>query len=317
MREFDLIGRLLRPLARRSRESLGLADDAALLDPPAGHELVLTLDMMAAGRHYLDGDDPALVARKLVRVNLSDLAAMGAAPIGILLGYATRDDLDEDAARRFVKGLGHDLEHFSLALLGGDTISHARGEVFCLTALGEVPKGEALRRCGARDGDLLYLSGTLGDATLGLAVLKGELARREVWIERFYMPTPRLSLGQRVRRIAHAAIDVSDGLVADAGHMARTSGVRIVIDRTRLPLSADTRRLLTEQPEWWTRVLTGGDDYELLLAVPPEGRDDLVRAAHAARTPLACIGRVEVGEGVTIRDETGHALSFAHPGFVH
>ncbi|RMF14152.1 MAG: thiamine-phosphate kinase [Alphaproteobacteria bacterium] len=317
MREFDLIGRLLRPLARQAKESLGLEDDAAVLAVAPDRELVATLDMMAAGRHYLDGDDPALVARKLVRVNLSDLAAMGATARGILLGYAARGDLDEDAARRFVEGLGRDLEHFSLALLGGDTISQARGEVFSLTALGEVPKGEALRRCGARAGDLLYLSGTLGDAPLGLAALKGELARREAWIERFYLPSPRLSLGQRVRPIAHAAIDVSDGLVADAGHMARTSGVRLVIDRARLPLSADTCRLLAEQPEWWTRVLTGGDDYELLLAVPPEGRDDLMRAAQAARTPLAWIGRVEAGEGVTVRDEAGRALSFAHPGFVH
>ncbi len=317
MREFDLITRLLRPIARRSKESLGLEDDAALLAVGVDCELVVTLDMMAAGRHYLAGDDPALVARKLVRVNLSDLAAMGAEPCGVLLGYAARSDLDEDSARRFAEGLGRDLEHFSLALLGGDTISHAGGEVLSLTALGKVPKGEALHRCGARAGDLLYLSGTLGDAALGLAALKGELARSETWIERFYLPSPRLAFAQRARRLAHAALDVSDGLVADAGHLARASHVRLVIERHLLPLTADTRRLLDKAPDWWARVLTGGDDYELLLAAPPKNEDELMRAADETGTPLTRIGRVEAGDGVTVRDEEGCELRLARPGFEH
>ncbi len=317
MREFDLIGRLLRPLARRTKESLGLEDDAAVLAVAPDRELVCTLDMMAAGRHYLDGDDPGLVARKLVRVNLSDLAAMGAVPRGILLGYAARDELDEQAARRFVEGLARDLERFSLALLGGDTISHARGEIFSITALGEVPRGEALRRSGARPGDLLLLSGTIGDATLGLAALEGALPRRDGWIERFYLPRPRLALGQAMRGKAHAAIDVSDGLVADAGHLARTSGVRLVIERARLPLSDDTRRLLEHDPAWWNRILTGGDDYELLFCVPPTAEEAVMRAIAQADAPLTRIGRVEEGEGVEVLDERGLPLPFARTGFVH
>ncbi|MFQ5348747.1 MAG: thiamine-phosphate kinase, partial [Rhodothalassiaceae bacterium] len=224
MREFDLIRSILAPLAEAGPPALGLADDAAILAPPPGCELVLSKDLMVAGVHFFPDDAPDLVARKLMRVNLSDLAAMGAAPLGYLLGLAFPAAIDESYARRFAHGLARDQQAFGCRLLGGDTVAGAERLVLSLTVLGQVPAGTALTRSGARPGDRIFVSGTIGDAALALSAMREGDVADPALADRFYLPTPRIALGQALRGLAHAAIDISDGLAADLGHLCRASG---------------------------------------------------------------------------------------------
>ncbi len=314
--EFRFIAELLRPLAR-DPAARNLADDTAVLTLPADADLVVTKDLMASGRHYFPDDDPALVARKLLRVNLSDLAAAGAEPVGFLLGVAQARSLTRARLARFVAGLRQDGAAFAIPLLGGDTISHAGCEVFSLTALGRVPRGEALSRAGARPGDRLYLTGTIGDAALGLLARRGKIASRPLWEERLALPCPRLAFASRARPLLHAAIDISDGLMADAHHMAAASGCRLVIARESLPLSPPTRRALEEDARLWEDVLAGGDDYELLVAVPPASESALLAVARETETALTMIGEVTTGQGVTIPGLAALGLSFTRAGFTH
>jgi len=314
--EFRFIGELLRPLAR-DPAARNLADDTAVLTLPADTDLVVTKDLMAAGRHYFPDDDPALVARKLLRVNLSDLAAAGAEPVGFLLGIAQARSLTRTRLARFVAGLQEDDAAFGIPLLGGDTISHAGCEVFSLTALGRVPRGEALSRAGARAGDRLYLTGTIGDAALGLLARRGEIASEPLWEARRSLPTPRLAFACAARSLIHAAIDISDGLVADAHHMAEASGCRLEIDLDALPLSAPTRSCLDARPDLFVTVLTSGDDYELLIAASSDSEDQLTAIAQRTATPLARIGTVAAGCGVEIQGLEARGLHLSHTGFTH
>ena len=270
--EFAFIAERLRPLAAGTPGALGLADDAALLDPPAGAELVLTKDAMVAGVHFLPDDPPGDVAKKLLRVNLSDLAAMGAAPLGYLLALIRPKATAEDWLADFCRGLAEDQARFGIGLLGGDTVSTPGPLALSLTALGHVPRGTALRRCGARPGDDVWVSGTLGDAALGLKVLQGELAVadevRAPLVERYRLPQPRLALGEALRGLASAALDVSDGLLADLGHILETSKLGAEIRAAALPLSPAARTL----PGAPDAALAGGDDYELLFTAAPDQR---------------------------------------------
>ncbi|MDF2781719.1 MAG: thiL, partial [Geminicoccaceae bacterium] len=263
--EFAFIAERLRPLAAGSPGALDLADDAALLDPPAGSELVLTKDAMVAGVHFLPDDPPGDIARKLLRVNLSDLAAMGAAPLGYLLALIRPKATAEDWLAEFCRGLAEDQATFGIGLLGGDTVSTPGPLALSLTALGHVPRGAALRRGGAKPGDDIWASGTLGDAALGLKVLQGELEAAPAvgaqLVERYRLPQPRLALGQTLRGLASAALDVSDGLLADLGHILETSAVGAEIHAAALPLSPAARAL----PGVREAALAGGDDYELLF----------------------------------------------------
>ncbi|MGH6719309.1 MAG: thiamine-phosphate kinase, partial [Alphaproteobacteria bacterium] len=246
MDEFEAIARLFAPLAAAEPGALGLADDAAVLAPPAGRHIVVTTDVIAAGVHFL-ADDPAdLVARKLVRVNLSDLAAMGAEPWVYLLGLTLVRPVDRDWLAAFAAGLAVDQAAFGITLAGGDTTAHDGPTVLSLTALGTVAPGAALRRGTARDGDTVWVSGTLGDAALGLRVLRGEFPRlaaasRDHLAARYRLPTPRLDLGRGLVGLAHAALDVSDGLLADLGHICVASGLGASIQVDRLPLSPAAR----------------------------------------------------------------------------
>ncbi|MGH6900683.1 MAG: thiamine-phosphate kinase, partial [Geminicoccaceae bacterium] len=238
--EFAFIARRLRPLAT-AEGALGLADDAALLDPAPGRQLVLAKDAMVAGVHFLGDDPPAQIARKLLRVNLSDLAAMGAAPLGYLLALARSKEIADVWLGEFCAGLAADNAEFAIPLLGGDTVATPGPLTLSLTALGEVPKGAALLRGGARPGDDIWVSGTLGDAALGLEALQGKLdvtgEARAYLIERYRLPRPRLALGQALRGTASAAIDISDGLIADLGHVLEVSEVGAELHADALPLS--------------------------------------------------------------------------------
>ncbi|HET6520953.1 MAG TPA: thiamine-phosphate kinase [Geminicoccaceae bacterium] len=315
--EFTLIDRLLRPLAAGHPASLGLVDDAAVLDCRPGEQIVLTKDAMVEGVHVLPDDPPDLVARKLVRRNLSDLAAMGADPLGYLLALARRRDLADAWLEGFAAGLARDQEEFGIALLGGDTVGTPGPITLTLTALGTVPAGEALRRGGARPGDDIHVSGTLGDGALGLRVLKGELdaspAAREALADRYRLPRPRLALGRALRGLAHAALDVSDGLVADLGHIVLASGVGAEVEAARLPLSSAARGL----PGALEAALAGGDDYELLFAAAPEARDRVDALARDLDLPIARIGRLREGAGVRVVGADGAELPVARGGWTH
>jgi thiamine-monophosphate kinase len=314
--EFDFIARRLRPLAT-APGALGLVDDAALLDPRPGMQLVLTKDAMVAGVHFLADDPAGQIAQKLLRVNLSDLAAMGAAPIGYLLALARPLDIEDEWLASFCAGLAADNAELDVSVLGGDTVSTPGPLTLSLTAIGEVPKGEALLRGGARSGDDIWVSGTLGDAALGLAVLQGKLdvARkaRAHLVERYRLPRPRLALGQALRRLAHAAIDISDGLLADLGHVGETSGLGAEIRADLLPLSEAATGLRGAQGA----ALSGGDDYELLFTAPVSQRSAIEALSRRLDLSLTWIGAMQAAPGIRVLDATGADVHPERTGWQH
>lgn len=316
--EFALIAQHFRPLAGPG--ALDLSDDAALLTPPPGRELVLAADAMVAGVHFLADDSPANIARKLLRTNLSDLAAMGARPLGYLLTVSLPRDLPPDWLRGFAAGLAADQDEFGLRVLGGDTTSTAGPVSLSLTIIGDVAPGTALRRNGARPGDDLWVSGTVGDGTLGLCVALGERPGDAAGhlADRYRIPRPRMALGQGLIGLARAAMDVSDGLVQDLGHLCRASGCGAELDATLVPLSDAAAAMLVAEPDLLSRVLTGGDDYELLFAAPPHAADAIMSLAATTGTAATRIGRFAAGEAVvTVRDGTGAPMTLAQRGWSH
>ena len=314
--EFEFIARRLRPLAT-TPGALALTDDAALLDPAPGRQLVLTKDAMVAGVHFLPDDPPGQIAQKLLRVNLSDLAAMGAAPLGYLLALARPKEISDAWLEEFCVGLAADNAMFGIALLGGDTVSTPGPLTLSLTAIGEVPTGLALLRSGARPGEDVWISGTLGEAALGLKVLQGALdvtePARTFLMERYRLPRPRLALGQALRGIASAAIDVSDGLVADLGHILETSGVGAAVHADALPLSEAVRGL----PGARDAALAGGDDYELLFTAPSKRRAEITALSRRLDLPLSRIGMIRADQGLHVLDEKGQELPVRKAGWQH
>lgn len=320
--EFALIAELFAPLAASEAGALGLGDDAALVRAAAGAELVATTDVVVAGVHFRQDDPPGAVAQKALRVNLSDLAAMGATARYYLMTLAIPDALDMAWLRAFTAGLAADQAAFAVTLIGGDTTATPGPLTISVTALGEVPAGRALKRSGARAGDVVFVSGTIGDAALGLACLDGRIADASpddaaMLADRFLLPLPRLQLGEGLRGLAHAAADVSDGLVADLGHICAASGLAAEIEAGRVPLSPASRRLIAADPRLLAEALTGGDDYELVFTVPPAGRDGVAALARSLDLPLSEIGRMAGGAGVVVRDDAGAKLEFGRPGYRH
>lgn len=310
--ERDFIARMLRPIAG-SAPARGLADDAAVWTPALGRDLVFTHDVLAAGVHYLPDDPPGDVAWKLLAVNLSDLAAMGATPVGVLMGLALSEREDEAWRAAFVAGLGRALEHFGVALWGGDTVGGVAAAVLGLTAVGQVEPGKALSRGGARVGDALWVSGTIGDAGLGLAIAQGEAAHDKALLARFRRPEPRLALGRALGGVATAAMDVSDGLLIDAERLAAASGVGLVIDLAAMPISAAARARVGNSDAARLALATAGDDYELLFAAP----EDVENAALAGKVPVARIGTVVAGAGLSLRGEGGQLSLPERLGWEH
>lgn len=316
--EFALIARHFRRLAGPG--ALDLADDAALLDPPPGRLLVLAADAMVAGVHFLADDPPESVGRKLLRVNLSDLAAMGAAPLGYLMTTALPRGLPADWLGRFVDGLAADQAEYGLSVLGGDTVSTPGPIALSLTILGHVAPGAALRRVGARPGDAIWVSGSIGDGALGLRVLQGRLpGDAEGYLAgRYRLPRPRLALGAALAGLARAAMDVSDGLVQDLGHLCRAAGCGAVLRAADVPLSPAARALVAADPALLGLCLTGGDDYELLFAAPREAEGEVLERAAAAGVPAARIG--EFAEGaveVRVLDAAGAPMVLPRGGWSH
>ncbi|HEY1933711.1 MAG TPA: thiamine-phosphate kinase [Acetobacteraceae bacterium] len=310
--EFALIARHFRPLAGPG--ALGLGDDAALLVPPSGRELVLTVDAMIGGVHFLPDDPPDLVGRKLLRVNLSDLAAKGAEPIGYLMTVAAPRDTPDRWFAGFAAGLAQDQAEFGATLLGGDTSSTPGPIALSLTALGHVAPGAMVRRAGAQPGDGIWVTGTIGDGALGLAVAQGRLADSSGHLlQRYRLPQPRFGLA--IAGVASAGMDVSDGLVQDLGHLCRAGGLGAEIDAALVPLSDPARQA---GPDWLPTILTGGDDYELLLAVPRDREPALHAVAQTAGIPVTRIGTFRAGPPrVMVRGPNGQPLALARGGWSH
>jgi thiamine-monophosphate kinase len=276
--EFSEIARLFRPLTGGAAGAFDLLDDAAVVPQRPGFDLVVTKDAIVEGVHFPVGERPELIARKLLRVNLSDLAAKAAEPFGCFLAVAWPPGFGPDEREAFAAGLGEDLKAFGVALLGGDTVSTPGPFTASLTALGWVPEGRMVRRAGARVGDLVAVSGTVGDGALGLAAARGEIEDADGWLaDRYRLPNPRLDLRDALRAEARAAADVSDGFIADAGHIATASGLGLTLDLDALPLSPAARHWLGGQPDRAAALVhlaTGGDDYEVVAAFgarPPVG----------------------------------------------
>ena len=322
--EFDLIARYFAPLAANAPGALGLKDDAFTFQPPAGMELVLTTDALIADVHFLRSDPPDLIARKMLRVNLSDLAGKGARPLGYLMTVAFDDGIDESWVAKFVEGLAKDQAEFGIALWGGDTIATPGPLALTATLIGAVPAERALRRGGARPGDRILVSGTIGDGFFGLAAHRGELAdlaepARHYLAQRYLVPQPRATLGRALaeQELAHAGMDVSDGLAADLRHMCEASGCAARVEVATIPLSDAVVEMLADSPPLIASALTGGDDYELLLAVPPDRVGAVSNAAQRAGTRVTDIGVFAAGTAVDFIDRDGAPLVLERPGFTH
>ena len=307
--EFSEIARLFRPLTGGAAGAFDLLDDAAVVPQRPGFDLVVTKDAIVEGVHFPVGERSDLIARKLLRVNLSDLAAKAAEPFGCFLAVAWPNAFGPAEREAFAAGLGEDLQAFGVALLGGDTVSTPGPFTASLTALGWVPEGRMVRRAGAAVGDLVAVSGTIGDGTLGLAAARGEIDDPDgSLLDRYRLPNPRLDLRQALRDHATAAADVSDGLVADAGHVAEASGLGMRLDLDALPLSPAARRWLDLQPDRSAALIglaTGGDDYEVVCTMP-----------DAAPEGFTVIGAVVAGSGVEVRVD-GMRLDVAQGGWRH
>jgi thiamine-monophosphate kinase len=318
--EFELIARFFSRPTRAESVHVAGGDDAAVLAPSPGSELVASVDMLVAGRHFLSDVDPEKLGHKTLAVNLSDMAAMGATPRWALLAGAL-PDTDAVWLAAFARGFYALADAHGVDLVGGDT---TRGPLnLCVTILGEVPAGAALKRSGAKPGDDIYVSGTLGDAALALAVMTGQAALDgdafAVARARLEQPTPRIALGVALRGVASAALDVSDGLVGDLAHILERSGVGATVDLAAIPRSKTLSRLLAgEERELALRsLLAGGDDYELCFTASPRVSARVAAIGVENGVPLARIGRVERVPGLVIRDEHGASLTALPRAFDH
>lgn len=317
--EFELIRRYFTHRARRT--VLGVGDDAALVNVNRRNELAISADMLVAGTHFFRDADPLLLGHKSLAVNLSDMAAMGATPRWTTLALAM-PKADARWLEAFSRGFMALARRFGVDLIGGDT---TRGPLtICVQIMGEVPRGKALRRDGARPGDDIWVSGTLGDAALALAALKGRIRLKPAELARcaakLHRPQPRIALGVALRGVARSAIDISDGLLADLDHILECSGVAAEIELAALPASKILRRYLGRVAAW-RALLAGGDDYELCFTTPRRARDRIVHLGWRAGTALTRIGRVSAGKRnfprLVVRTADGTALRPVAGGYDH
>ncbi len=324
--EDRLIATYFRPIATHPG-AFGLTDDCAAIAPPPGCDLVLKTDGVIGGVHFFVDDPPDAVARKALRINLSDLAAKGAAPLGFLLSIGLPAGLPPDWLRRFAEGLREDAAHYRCPLLGGDTDRSPGAITVYISALGTLPHGTMVRRAGAREGDLVVATGTIGDAALGL-VLRQDPTAAARWrlddamrthlLDRYLLPQPRTAVAEALRRHASAALDVSDGLAGDLGKLCRVSAVGAAVAVEKVPLSPAARQVLASDPAAIETILTGGDDFEVVAAVPAADVDELRAEAAEAGVALTEIGVVVAGpHEARFVTADGHALAFKRPSYSH
>lgn len=333
MDEDGIIQSYFAPLAAGAAGAFGLSDDAATLACPPGHECVVTTDTLIADVHFLPDDAAGDIAAKALGVNLSDLAAKGADPLVYTLSLALPAEVSPEWLERFATGLAEMQAAHGIALTGGDTTRSPGPLTISITAIGTVPTGRMVRRKGAQPGDRLYVTGTIGSAALGLKLRTGDPdcanwpldpEARAHLLARYARPRPRTGFAAALREHAHAAMDISDGLVLDTVRLCRASGVSATIRAEKVPLSPAAKKLASH-PNWLEVMLTGGDDYELLVAAPPDAADALAAAALQARTDgLTAIGEITAApmdappdSPVTVIGATGAPLRFSRPGYTH
>ncbi len=314
MDEFDLIALYFKRDTDHQQVTLGVGDDCALITVPPDCELAFSIDTLLPDVHFFSDSPPRVIAERAFRVAISDLAAMGAEPLCCTLALSL-PNVDHPWLGEFSEGLHESAARFACPLVGGDTV---RGPLsISLQMQGTVPKGKALKRSGAKVGDEVYVSGVLGDGAAALAVLSDAMAdnskTRPYFFTRYYQPQPQLALGQALRGLASAAIDISDGLAGDLGHICRASGVGAVLDVSALPisLSAQSRADIAQQRQW---ALYGGDDYELCFTVPQSKRDQLAQVAQTLALHVTPIGRIVEGAGL-VDAASGEPLSLG--GYNH
>lgn len=324
--EDRLIGQHFRPLARHPG-AFALSDDAAVLTLAAGMDLVVTADAIVGGVHFFSHDAAGDIARKALRVNLSDLAAKGAEPTGFLLSVVLPDGTTDEWLAAFAAGMHEDAETYGCPLMGGDTVRTQGPLTVAVTAFGFVPQGRMVRRAGAKPDDVVFVTGTIGDAALGLMLRRDpEAARRwglkeearDHLLARYLLPQPRNAVAAALREQASAAMDVSDGLAGDLAKLCRVSGVSAIIDLAAVPLSEAGEAAVAAQPDLIQRVLAGGDDYEVLAAIPPANAEAFRRAAAAAGVPVTAIGRIIEGKELPrFIGRDGKPLSLDRLSFSH
>jgi thiamine-monophosphate kinase len=322
--EDSLIARYFRPLAT-DPGAFGLGDDAAVLNA-LGDDIVITTDAIVEGVHFLSIDPPDTIARKALRVNLSDLAAKGATPAGFVLTLAL-SSVDDAWLAPFARGLGEDVGLFDCPLLGGDTVSTPGPRMISITAFGRIPAGKTVHRSGAKPGDRVVVTGTIGDAALGLAILKGgavatalanDTAAKEMLVGRYRVPQPRNALAKAVRDHAHAAMDVSDGLAGDLAKLCTASGVSAAIDVQSIPLSEPAAALLARGTVGIETLIAGGDDYEVLCAIPEDGVEAFARAAGLAGVAITSIGTIIAATSPPrFLDAQGSEIALARRSYSH
>jgi len=324
--EDRLIARYFRPLATHPG-ALGLADDAAILVPPPGCDLVLKADAIIGGVHFFPDDPAGAVGRKALRVNLSDLAAKGAKPVGFLLSLALPAGTPDAWLADFADGLRADAQFYGCPLLGGDTDRTPGPVMVSIAAFGTVPHGSMVRRSGAKPGDCVFVSGTIGDAALGVKLRREpalaaryqlEPRERDHLLARYLIPEPRVDLSEQIRLQASAAMDVSDGLAGDLAKLCAASGVSADVEIEQVPLSDAARRVVAVDEHARELAVTGGDDYEVVCTIAAENREAFRAAALASGVAVTEIGRIVAGRAAPrFRDRHGHPLEFAHPSFSH
>jgi thiamine-monophosphate kinase len=324
--EDRLITRYFKPLATHPG-AFGLLDDAAAIAPPPGCDFVLKTDGIVAGMHFFPDDPPETIARKALRVNLSDLAAKGATPLGFLLTLVLPPEIGDAWLAPFARGLGADATHFACPLFGGDTDRTSGPITISIAVLGAVPHGSMVRRAGARPGDRVVVTGTIGDAALGLLMRRDNSTaahwgltqdQQDHLRNRYLVPEPRTAIAEALRAHASAAMDVSDGLAGDLAKLCRVSAVAAKVEVTRVPLSDAARAALAHAPALIETIITGGDDYEVLACVPADKVEGLRREASAVGVAITDIGTVAAGEGqADFVDATGQRLALARPSFSH
>lgn len=319
--EDKLIARFFGPIAT-DPGALGLTDDAAFIKPPPGTEMVLKTDAIVSGIHFFAEDPADAVAQKALRVNLSDLAAKGAKPLGFLVSLALPKDIGDDWLSAFASGLREDAATYKCPLFGGDTVRSPGPIMVSVATFGSVPEGRMVKRAGAKAGDHVFVTGSIGDAALGLRLRQGaswplDDKQRQHLLLRYLLPRPRNAMAQAVLDYASASMDVSDGLAGDLAKLCRVSKVAADIDVARVPLSDAAQAAVAHDASLLEPALTGGDDYEILCTVPPANIDRFRVAAMMARTAITDIGVIGEGEGAVFRSPDGRPMTFSRTSFSH
>ena len=326
--EFDFIKKYMRPLSKKESGGGLLLDDAAVLSTKEKQSLVVTMDTLVSGVHFLETTPPEFIASKILRVNLSDLAAMGANPEYYTLSISIPSNyrsFNEDWFKVFSSTLKQEQNTYGITLVGGDTVSTPGPLSLTITAFGSVKPGRALLRSKAIDGDIIFVSGFIGDAWLGLAILRGEKMNIDPSSinyvkKRYYQPTPRVNLGQQLFGLANSAIDVSDGLIQDLKHICNASKVSAFVNINDIPLSKALRPLIKRDSDLIKKAIAGGDDYELLFTAPPLHHRKISKLAETLDIPLTTIGQIipfDKNKTVTLLDKNGVELKLKTDGFQH